>query len=402
MRATRASRWRATPSTTNRSPGAADRRSSPFRAPSRSSRVVSATMAVVALAFAIVVATGLRLPVGGLLALLRVVARTIALAAWRLPLWFRASAQLHVTDKHVIWQRGRLRRTIERDAISYAVIRWNTSVPGRRRPRARARRADGRAPSHAQHHVRGRRRRPTASGRSCAASRRARRSATAAARSRSGSTTASASSGPRAPRASRWTRAPRRDRDRRQRRRRGRRARAPRAPRPAGRDASSASTSSRPSRRGCSSAAWRSWCSSSPASPASSVTRRSSGPVLLARKTRYFVTDRRVLIRRGNEELHLDRQRIAYVITAPWRDGGTRARSLPRARRARRRARSRRAARSAAATSERLVPMFAAIEDADTATELLHVSRIRSASPPGRLKPRCARFTQLYGDFEAA
>jgi hypothetical protein len=39
----------------------------------------------------------------------------------------------------------------------------------------------------------------------------------------------------------------------------------------------------------------------------------------LARTTRYFVTDRRVLIRRQNEELHLDRTRIAYVIAAKAR-----------------------------------------------------------------------------------
>ena len=42
-------------------------------------------------------------------------------------------------------------------------------------------------------------------------------------------------------------------------------------------------------------------------------------PARLARATRYFVTDARVLIRRGNEELSLDRSRIAYVIDAPWR-----------------------------------------------------------------------------------
>ena len=40
-------------------------------------------------------------------------------------------------------------------------------------------------------------------------------------------------------------------------------------------------------------------------------------PRQLARETRYFVTDRRVLIRRGREELMLDRSRIAYVISAP-------------------------------------------------------------------------------------
>jgi hypothetical protein len=102
-------------------------------------------------------------------------------------------------------------------------------------------------------------------------------------------------------------------------------------------------------------------------------------PVLLARRTRYFVTDRRVLIVRGSEELHLDRTRIAYVITAPWRVGGSR-RDLflvldgPQAR-----AFSPSGAFGGFGTggdAERLVPMFTAIEDADTASELLHVSRI--------------------------
>ena len=87
-------------------------------------------MSAVALAFAIVVATGLKLPVGGLLDVLGVVRAHRAPARGGLPLWFRATAKYIVTEKHVIWQRGRLRRTIERDAISYAVIRWNPKVPG--------------------------------------------------------------------------------------------------------------------------------------------------------------------------------------------------------------------------------------------------------------------------------
>src|SRR4051812_31202581 len=67
---------------------------------------VSGTVATVALAFAIVVASGLRLPIGSLL-LFSAWSASIALAAWRLPLWFRASVKYTVTDKHVIWQRGR-------------------------------------------------------------------------------------------------------------------------------------------------------------------------------------------------------------------------------------------------------------------------------------------------------
>jgi len=98
-------------------------------------------------------------------------------------------------------------------------------------------------------------------------------------------------------------------------------------------------------------------------------------PWRLARATRYFVTDRRVLIRRGTEELYLDRQRIAYVITAPWREGSARRDVYlvldgPQAR-----AFSPSGA-FGGGDEERLVPMFTAVEDADTATAVLHVSRI--------------------------
>jgi hypothetical protein len=333
--------------------------------------VVSAAVGVVALAFAVVVAVGLRLPVGSLL-LFSAWAGGIAIAAWRLPLWFRASAKYTVTEKHVIWQRGRLRRTIERDAISYAVIRWNKRVPGvgdlvleRVVPTGALRRtlsitfADVETPDRLWAIVRGLTpSAPLGDGTRPLAQR--------------------LDEGERvlwtaAPEASRWTV------------RRGATA--------VGASAVALAAASVLSRA---------------VPPVARVLRQhvlspvTSGvlvaavalavlllasvacfigyasilrPVLLARKTRYFVTDRRVLIRRGLEELHLDRQRIAYVITAPWRDGGTR-RDLflvldgPQAR-----AFSPSGA-FGGGDEQRLVPMFAAIEDADTASELLHVSRI--------------------------
>lgn len=93
-------------------------------------------------------------------------------------------------------------------------------------------------------------------------------------------------------------------------------------------------------------------------------------PRSLAQKTRYFVTDRRVLIKRGTEELHLERERIYDVIAAPSGSlvdlhlvlDGPRARAL---------------AASGAFQSrdpEALRPVFTAIEDADTACELLKPS----------------------------
>jgi hypothetical protein len=337
--------------------------------------VVSATVSIVTLAFAIVVATGLQLPIGSLL-VFSAWGAGLGVAAWRLPLWFRASARYTVTEKHVIWQRGRLRRTIERDAISYAVIRWNPKVPGvgdlvieRAVPTGALRRtlsitfADVETPDRLWAIVRGLTpSAPLGDGTRPLAQR--------------------LDDGERvlwtaAPRASRWTQR--------------------RVATAVGASIVAASAVLMVARS---------------APPVSRILRQhllspvTSGflvggvglavlllatvacaigyaavvrPVLLARKTRYYVTDRRVLIVRGSEELHLDRQRIAYVITAPWR-GVLPARTRrdlflvldgPHAR-----AFSPSGAFGGGGDDERLVPMFAAIEDADTASELLHVSRI--------------------------
>jgi hypothetical protein len=289
-----------------------------------------------------------------------------------LPLWFRATAKYSVTEKHVIWQRGRLRRTLERDAISYAVIRWNPKVPGvgdlvleRAVPTGALKRtlsitfADVETPDRLWAIVRG--------------------------------LTPSAPQGdgfrPLAQRLDDgervlWTASP---------------------------------LSSRWTNRRIATAVVATSVAASAvlmlarsAPPLAKILRQhllspvTSGflvgavglvvlllasvacfigyaalirPVLLARKTRYYVTDRRVLIRRGLEELHLDRERIAYVITAPWSAGGTR-RDLflvldgPQAR-----AFSPSGAFGGGG-DDSLVPVFTAIEDADTASELLHVGRI--------------------------
>lgn len=85
---------------------------------------VSAVLALVTLCYAIVVSTSLGVPVGGMLVFSGWCA-TIALASWRVPIMWHAQAEYIVTDKHVIWRRGRIRRTIERRSVSYAIIRWS-------------------------------------------------------------------------------------------------------------------------------------------------------------------------------------------------------------------------------------------------------------------------------------
>ncbi len=108
-------------------------------------------------------------------------------------------------------------------------------------------------------------------------------------------------------------------------------------------------------------------------------------PVRLTRQTRYFITDRRVLIRRGHDELHLDRSRIAYVIEAPITspttlEGAPRRANVflvldgPQAR----------ALAASGAFGERetdtLLPIFASIDDAETASEILRGPR--ASQPP--------------------
>jgi hypothetical protein len=83
----------------------------------------AAAVSLVALLFAVVAALALKVHVGGMLFFAGWCA-IIAASAWRLPIVWQSRVEYIVTDKHVIWRRGPLRRTIERRAISYARIHW--------------------------------------------------------------------------------------------------------------------------------------------------------------------------------------------------------------------------------------------------------------------------------------
>ncbi len=86
-------------------------------------------VSLITLAFATVVSMSLHVAVGTMLVFAGWCA-TLALLAWRLPIVFRAGLQYTVTDRHVIWKRGKLRRSIERSSVSFARIVWNPRVPG--------------------------------------------------------------------------------------------------------------------------------------------------------------------------------------------------------------------------------------------------------------------------------
>lgn len=91
--------------------------------------VFGATLSLVAVCFAVVVARGLHAQVGGMLFFAGWCA-TLALGAWRFPIVWRSRLEFMVTDTHVIWRRGPIRRSIERKAITYALVRWNPRVSG--------------------------------------------------------------------------------------------------------------------------------------------------------------------------------------------------------------------------------------------------------------------------------
>jgi hypothetical protein len=85
---------------------------------------VAGVVSFVTVCYAVVVALSLRAPVGGMV-LFAAWCATLGLAAWRVPLWWRSRVEYLVTEKHVIWRRGPLRRSIETGQISYALVRWN-------------------------------------------------------------------------------------------------------------------------------------------------------------------------------------------------------------------------------------------------------------------------------------
>jgi hypothetical protein len=54
---------------------------------------------------------------------------SFGIAVRLVPVVWSQATRLVVTDRHVIWTRGRLKRTMERAGISYALIRWNPRDP---------------------------------------------------------------------------------------------------------------------------------------------------------------------------------------------------------------------------------------------------------------------------------
>ena len=54
----------------------------------------------------------------------------LAVGVRTMPRYVLDPCEYMITDRQVIWKRGKLRRTIDRRAITYARIHWHRSVPG--------------------------------------------------------------------------------------------------------------------------------------------------------------------------------------------------------------------------------------------------------------------------------
>jgi hypothetical protein len=90
--------------------------------------VVASVVSAVTLCDAVVVSGSLDVRVDGMV-LFAAWCAALALGAWRVPLWWRSGVRHIVTERHVIWQRGRIRRSIEIGQISYALVRWSGGDP---------------------------------------------------------------------------------------------------------------------------------------------------------------------------------------------------------------------------------------------------------------------------------
>jgi hypothetical protein len=95
----------------------------------RVAALVCAATSAIATASAVVVATAFPMRPGSMLAFAAWMA-TLAVGFEFGPRWWLSELEFKVTDRHVVMRRGRLRRSIEISQISFARIHWNPRHPG--------------------------------------------------------------------------------------------------------------------------------------------------------------------------------------------------------------------------------------------------------------------------------
>jgi len=88
-----------------------------------------AALSAVTTCFGIAAAHAFKVPIGSILFVAAWLG-CLSLGAYFGPAIWRREITIVLTSRHVIWRRGRLRRSIERRAISYARIHWHPKVSG--------------------------------------------------------------------------------------------------------------------------------------------------------------------------------------------------------------------------------------------------------------------------------
>jgi hypothetical protein len=95
----------------------------------RIAAIVCGVTSAITTASIVIVATAFPMRPGGMLAFAAWMA-TLAVAFEYGPRWWRSELEFSVTDRHVVMQRGRFRRSIMTSQISYARIHWSRKNPG--------------------------------------------------------------------------------------------------------------------------------------------------------------------------------------------------------------------------------------------------------------------------------
>jgi hypothetical protein len=95
----------------------------------RGASIICGVTSAITTTSAIVVASALKAQPGALLAFAAWMA-TLAVALSALPKWWLSGLEFMVTDRHIIVRRGKFRRFIDRRAVSFARIRWHKKQPG--------------------------------------------------------------------------------------------------------------------------------------------------------------------------------------------------------------------------------------------------------------------------------
>ena len=103
----------------------------PQRAPlqERLAALACVLVSLVALGFSVVVSVGLgQSP--AMLVTLSALAASAGLFVWRLPPLWRAMLRYEITEEQVVWKRGPFRRLMDRQSLSYARIQWHPTTSG--------------------------------------------------------------------------------------------------------------------------------------------------------------------------------------------------------------------------------------------------------------------------------